>query len=94
VSYRGPHLEALKLLWRFGSATMRRGILGRELAESAGTLTLGERPGLSDGGPAEARASGLVTVLSVPLMLFISHDLQEGISEEGENMIGMLEGKG
>jgi hypothetical protein len=28
------------------------------------------------------------------LMPFTGHNLQEIISEEGENMIGMLEGKG
>jgi hypothetical protein len=95
VGYRGHYLEALKLLWRFGSATTRRGILGRGLLmESAGTPTLGERLGLSGGVPARARASGLLTVLGAPLMPFTSIDLQERISEEGENMIGMLEGKG
>jgi hypothetical protein len=95
VSYRGPDLEALILLRRFGSDTTGRGILGRGLlTESVGTPTLGERLGLSGGAPAGARASGLLTVLGASLMLFMSHDLQERISEEGESMIGMLEGKG
>jgi hypothetical protein len=33
-------------------------------------------------------------VLGATLMPFTSQNLQERISEEGENMIGMLEGKG
>jgi hypothetical protein len=33
-------------------------------------------------------------VLGAMLMSFTGHDLQERISKEGENMIGMLDGKG
>jgi hypothetical protein len=76
------------------SATMKRGVLERgRHAESAGHPPLGELLWhgcrSSTGG-----ATNILTVLGATLMPFTSQNLQERISEEGENMIGMLEGKG
>jgi hypothetical protein len=61
--------------------------------ERVGPLPLGEL--LGHGYRSMARgATNVLTVLDAMHMSFTSHDLQERISEEGENMIGMLEGKG
>jgi hypothetical protein len=91
VSYRGPDLQALILLERVGSATTRRGILGRGLlTESVGTSMLGERLGLSRGTPAGTGGTDCLMVLGA---LFMSHDLQKGISEEREIRTRMLGSK-
>jgi hypothetical protein len=91
VSSRGRDLQALELLGRVGSATTRRGILRRGLlTESARTSMLGEHLGLSGGTLARTGDTGRLTVLGVPSMSFMSHDLQKGISGEREIMTRML----
>jgi hypothetical protein len=92
VSDRGPDLQALKLVGRLESVTMRRGILGGGLlSERARSCPLGKLLWVSSGSPSRARDTGLSALLGTPLLSFASHFLQEGIENRSENKIGVLE---
>jgi hypothetical protein len=53
VNFQGSHLQALKLIGRGRSGTMRWGVLGRGvLMETAGPCPIGKLLGLSNESPA------------------------------------------
>jgi hypothetical protein len=90
-NYRGPDLQALKLIGRLRSVTTRRGVLRRGLLlERGGSYPLGKLLQVSGGSPARARATGLLALLGMSLMTFASHCLRERVRNKSENMIGIL----
>jgi hypothetical protein len=92
VSIQGPDLQAHKLIGRLGSATTRRRILGGGLlSKSAGSCPLGRLLRVSGGSPARARATGLLALLGMHLLSFVSHCLQERTENRSENKIRVLE---
>jgi hypothetical protein len=92
VSDREPEIQALKLVGRLVSATMRRRILmGGLLSKRARSCPLSKLLRVSSGSPARARAIGLLALLGTPLLSFMSYCLQEGIENRSENKIGVLE---
>jgi hypothetical protein len=92
VSDRGINLQALKLIGRLGTATTRRRILrGGLLSERARSCPLGKLLWVSSGSLAQARATGLLALLGMPLLSFTSHCLQERMENKSENKIGVLE---
>jgi hypothetical protein len=71
-------LQALKLIGRLRSATMRWRVLGGGLlSKKDGSSPLGMFLRVSSGSPARARATGLLMVLRVTFLTFASHCLQE-----------------
>jgi hypothetical protein len=78
VSYRGPHLQTLKLVRRVRSGSMKWGVLGSGvLMKVAGPCPLGKLLGISSGNLARVGGTALLTVLGASFMTLMCHDLQE-----------------
>jgi hypothetical protein len=94
VNERRMDLQALQLIRRLGTATMRRRILrGGLLSESAGSCPLGKLLQVCGGSLAQARPTRLFVVFGAMFVTFASHLLSRKNETRVRKMIGMLESR-